>query len=61
MDAVPSAKLVAGQGIAGNADQGGKRQVTIIEQEVWEELMNQVGAHNLQVRGGQISWSAVSD
>ena len=43
MDSVPSAKLIAGQGIAGNADQGGKRQVTIIEQEVWDQLMEQVG------------------
>ena len=43
MDPVPSAALVPGQGIAGNADQGGERQVTIMEQEVWEELMKQVG------------------
>ena len=43
MDPAPSAKLAAGRGIAGNADQGGERQVTIIEQEVWEELMKQVG------------------
>ncbi len=43
MDSVPSAKLIAGRGIAGNADQGGKRQVTIIEQEVWDQLMEQVG------------------
>jgi MOSC domain-containing protein YiiM len=43
MDSAPSAQLVAGLGIAGNADQGGNRQVTIIEQEVWEELMKQVG------------------
>ncbi len=43
MDPAPSAQLVAGLGIAGNADQGGKRQVTIIEQEVWDELMKRVG------------------
>ncbi len=43
MDPASSAKLVAGLGIAGNADQGGKRQVTIIEQEVWDELMKRVG------------------
>lgn len=29
--------LRAGRGIAGNADQGGKRQVTIISSEVWQE------------------------
>ncbi|HEX5766165.1 MAG TPA: MOSC domain-containing protein, partial [Woeseiaceae bacterium] len=27
------------RGIAGNANQGGRRQVTIIEQEAWEDLM----------------------
>lgn len=44
MDAAPSAELVQGRGIAGNADQGGKRQVTIIECEVWDELMRKLGA-----------------
>jgi MOSC domain-containing protein YiiM len=43
MDPVSSATLVPGRGIAGNADQGGERQVTILEQEAWEELMKQVG------------------
>jgi MOSC domain-containing protein YiiM len=44
MDAAESAALVAGKGIVGNANQGGKRQVTIIEQEVWEGLMQQLEA-----------------
>ena len=39
MDSAPSAELHAGRGILGNANQGGKRQVTLIEQEVWAELM----------------------
>ena len=39
MDAVDSARLVAGRGIVGNANQGGRRQVTLIEQERWDELM----------------------
>ncbi len=43
MDAAATADLVAGRGLAGNADQGGKRQVTLIEQEVWEELMRRLG------------------
>jgi MOSC domain-containing protein YiiM len=43
MDPAPSAKLIAGRGIVGNANQGGKRQVTIIEQEVWAELMQKIG------------------
>ena len=44
MDAASAATLVAGQGIIGNADQGRRRQVTIIERENWEQMMNEVGA-----------------
>jgi MOSC domain-containing protein YiiM len=44
MDPVTSARLVAGRGIIGNANQGGHRQVTIIEQELWSELMADLGA-----------------
>ena len=44
MDATDSATLMAGKGIVGNANQGGKRQVTIIEQEIWDELMQGLGA-----------------
>lgn len=39
MDAAERAQLKAGRGLVGNADQGGKRQVTIIEQETWSRLM----------------------
>lgn len=59
MDAVDAALLVAGRGLAGNAHQGGRRQVTIIEQEVWDDLMARLGGTlppasrraNLMVRG----------
>ena len=44
MDRRDSATLVAGRGIVGNANQGGRRQVTLIEQEVWEDLMGRMGA-----------------
>lgn len=44
LSATPEAELVAGRGIAGNANQGGKRQVTIIEEEAWQRVMQQVGA-----------------
>ena len=44
MDSVPSASLRAGHGIVGNADRGGRRQVTLIEREVWDALMLELGA-----------------
>jgi len=43
MDPVPAATLVAGRGLVDNADQGGRRQVTLIEQEVWQRLMRGLG------------------
>jgi MOSC domain-containing protein YiiM len=44
MDAATGATLVAGRGIAGNADQGGKRQVTIMDLERWLELTDRLDA-----------------
>jgi MOSC domain-containing protein YiiM len=43
MDPAPSARLVAGRGLAGNADQGGRRQVTLIDLAAWERLMQELG------------------
>jgi MOSC domain-containing protein YiiM len=44
MDPVIEATLVAGRGLVGNADQGRKRQVTLIEREAWDRLMRELGA-----------------
>jgi len=44
MDPAAAAALVKDRGIVGNANQGGRRQVTIIEQEVWQHLMSTLDA-----------------
>ena len=45
MDPAEHAVLVQGEGIQGNANQRGKRQVTIIEEEVWQEMMRELNAN----------------
>ena len=59
MDLVERAELITHRGIRNNADQGGRRQVTLIELELWSQLMTQLNANldpstrraNLMVRG----------
>ena len=59
MDRVEEAKMIAGKGLVGNANQGGRRQVTILDAEVWERVMEELSATidpaarraNIMVRG----------
>jgi MOSC domain-containing protein YiiM len=43
MDPVREALLVEGTGVEGSVGRSRRRQVTIIEREVWDELMREVG------------------
>jgi len=38
MDPVDKARVIAGKGIVGNANQGGKRQVTILSAKHWQQV-----------------------
>jgi MOSC domain-containing protein YiiM len=44
MDVVDEAQLIARRGIVGNADIGGRRQITIIDRERWAEATAALGA-----------------
>jgi len=43
MDAVHEMRLSAGAGIVGGVDRSRRRQITLIEHEVWDRLMHQLG------------------
>jgi len=44
MDSRESGLLVAGAGLQGSANQGGRRQITVIEIERWKQLMAELHA-----------------
>lgn len=60
------AQVHEARGIAGNANQGGRRQVTILEQEAWDDAMSALGGSlepharraNLLVRGVRLPHTA---
>ena len=43
MDPAERARVVAGKGIVGNANQGGKRQVTIVSSKHWSDVTAPLG------------------
>jgi MOSC domain-containing protein YiiM len=45
MDPMLFAEAVAGRGLAGNANQGGKRQITIIDESRWSEAQQELGVN----------------
>lgn len=65
MDPVASGTLVAGRGLAGNSNQGGRRQITLIEEELWARLMGELGSDldpaarraNVMLRGVRLASS----
>ena len=65
MDPVTRGTLVASRGLNGNADQGRRRQVTIIAQEKWADLVRELGASispsarraNLMISGIELAHS----
>lgn len=42
MDPINQVVLAVNKGLVGNADQGGRRQVTILEHEMWAQVMGEV-------------------
>jgi MOSC domain-containing protein YiiM len=44
MDPAERARVVAGKGIVGNANQGGKRQVTIVSSKHWTDVTAPLGS-----------------
>ena len=43
MDEVQSARIIEGRGLEGNANQGGKRQITVLSAELWNEVKREFG------------------
>ena len=43
MDPVSQAELVVGKGLANNVDRSRRRQVTLLEREVWEQVTSGLG------------------
>jgi len=59
MDRVGEAQLLAGRGLVGNANQGGRRQITVLDEAAWQNAQTELGVDvdpaarraNILVRG----------
>lgn len=60
MDAVSSADARAGRGLVGNANQGGKRQVTILAREEWAAFTAAFPALDPKIRRANLLVSGVA-
>jgi MOSC domain-containing protein YiiM len=62
MDRVGEAQLLAGRGLVGNANQGGRRQITILDEAAWQNAQTELGVDvdpaarraNILVRGVEL-------
>ena len=59
MDVVDEAQFIARRGIATNADAGGRRQVTIIARERWQELTEALGEVDPVLRRANVMVSGI--
>jgi MOSC domain-containing protein YiiM len=59
MDPVPSAAVRAGRGIVGNANQGGRRQVTLLSLEHWVTITSKLPSADPSLRRANLLLSDI--
>ena len=59
MDEVPQATFIVRRGIEGNADIGGRRQITVIARERWHELTEALGDVDPVLRRANVMVSGI--
>ena len=59
MDPVDTAPVLSGRGIVGNANQGGRRQVTLLSAEHWADITRHLAEPDPRVRRANLLLSAI--
>ena len=59
MDPADTARLVAGRGIVGNANQRGRRQVTLLSEDTWRDITRQLPSPDPIVRRANLLLSGI--